>query len=82
MREIATGTSFPGLVAKSLARQFSKEVERACAPFQFAFSKRTSTDCVEHVMRALTDASPTATISLCPVREGHAFGAITLHLVG
>ena len=62
VRGIATGTSFRRLVAKSLARQFSKEVERACAPFQFALSTRAGTDCVGHVIRALTDANPTATV--------------------
>ena len=62
VRGIATGTSFRRLVAKSPARQFSKEVERACAPFQFALSTRAGIDCVGHVMRALTDANPTATV--------------------
>ena len=62
VRGIATGTSFRRLVAKSLARQFSKEAERACVPFQFALSTRARTDCVEHVIRASTDASPTVTV--------------------
>ena len=35
-------------------RKFSKEVERACAPFQFALSTRAGTDCVGHVIRALS----------------------------
>ena len=39
VRGIATGTSFRRLVAKSLARQFSKEVERACAPFVRPFNE-------------------------------------------
>ena len=52
----------PQMVAKSLARQFSKEVERACAPLQFALSTRAGTDCVGPVIRALTDANPTATV--------------------
>ena len=40
VRGIATGTSFRKLVAKVLARWFSKQVEEACAPFQFALSTR------------------------------------------
>ena len=36
MRGIATGTTFRRLVAKTLARQFSKVVEATCSPFQFA----------------------------------------------
>ena len=62
VRGFATGTSFLRLVAKSLARQFSKEVEGACAPFQFALSTKAGTDCVGHVIRALTDANSTTTV--------------------
>ena len=59
---IATGTSFRRLVAKTLARQFMKEVERTCAPFQFALSTRAGVDCVGHAVRAATDADPRATV--------------------
>ena len=62
VRGIATGTSFRRLVAKTLARQFSKQVETTCAPFQFALSTRAGTDCVGHAIRALTDADLTATV--------------------
>ena len=61
-RGIATGTSFRRLIAKTLARQFGKVVESACAPFQFALSTRAGTDCVEHAVRVMTDADPDATI--------------------
>ena len=40
VRGIATGTVFRRLVAKTLARQFGKEVVTACSPFQFALSTR------------------------------------------
>ena len=46
VRGIATGTSFRRLVAKTLAKQFGKTVEAACAPFQFALSTRAGVDCV------------------------------------
>ena len=62
VRGVATGTSFRRLVAKTLARQFSKRVEATCVPFQFALSTRAGTDCVGHAIRALTDADPTATV--------------------
>ena len=39
IRGIATSTSFR-LVAKTMAKQFMKDVEQACAPFQFALSTR------------------------------------------
>ena len=48
VRGIITGTTFRRLVAKTLARQFSRQVEAACAPFQFALSTRAGVDCVGH----------------------------------
>ena len=61
-RGIATGTTFRRLVARTLARQFVREVEKTCAPFQFALSTRAGTDCVEHLIWASTDANPTLTV--------------------
>ena len=37
--------------------------EAACSPFQFALSTRAGTDCVGHVIRALTDANPSLTVT-------------------
>ena len=61
-RGIATGTTFRRLVARTLARQFGPAFEQACAPHQFALSTRAGTDCVGHLVRFLTDSSPTATL--------------------
>ena len=55
VRGIATGTTFRRLVAKTLAKQFSKQVEAACAPFQFALSTRAGVDCVMHAERVMTE---------------------------
>ena len=63
VRGIATGMAFRRLVAKCLARQFGKTVETVCSPFQFALSTRAGTDCVGHVIRALTDANPALTVT-------------------
>ena len=46
-----------------LARQFGKEVEAACSPFQLSLSTRAGTDCVGHVIRALTDANLSLTVT-------------------
>ena len=62
VRGIATGTTFRRLVAKTLARQFSRQVTAACAPFQFALSTRAGVDCVGHVVRATADADGEATL--------------------
>ena len=43
-------------------KQFSSHFEEECAPFQYALSTRAGTDCVGHLLRAATDASPTATV--------------------
>ena len=55
VRGIATGCTFRRLVARSLARQFAKDFEKECAPFQYALSTRAGTDCVGHMLRAATD---------------------------
>ena len=60
---VRTGLAFRRFVAKWSARQFGKEVEAACSPYQFALSTRAGTDCVGHVIRALTDANPSFTVT-------------------
>ena len=62
VRGIATGTVFRRLVAKCLSRQYVKEVEKDCAPYQFAMSTRAGTDCVGHAIRAITDYDPNRTV--------------------
>ena len=62
VRDIATGTVFRRLVAKCLSRQYIAEVEKVCAPFQFAMSTRAGTDCVGHAVRAMTDFNPHTTV--------------------
>ena len=58
VRGIATGTAFRRTVASCLARVVGKEVEAACAPFQYALSTRAGTECVGHMFRAATDLNP------------------------
>ena len=43
IRGIATRTSFRRLVAKTSAKQFMSDVEKACAPYHFALSTRAGT---------------------------------------
>ena len=62
VRGVPTGTAFRRLVAKILARQFSDEVEAACAPLQFALSTRAGTDCVGHAFRVATKLNPNLTV--------------------
>ena len=62
VRGIATSTTFRRLVAKTFAKQLSKQVEVACAPFQFALSTRAGVDCVRHTVRVMTEGNPDATL--------------------
>ena len=62
VRRIATGCSLRRLTARTLAKQFAKEFEKECAPFQYALSTRAGTDCVGHLLRAATEANPRATV--------------------
>ena len=62
VRGIATGTSFRRLVARTLARQFMRDVEKTCAPFQFTLSTRAGTDCVGHAVCGATDLDPRMTV--------------------
>ncbi len=55
VRGIATGTAFRRIVASCLARVVGQEVEKACAPFQYALSTRAGTECVGHIFRAAMD---------------------------
>ena len=71
VRGIATGCSLRRLVARTLAKQFIKVFEAECSPFQYALSTRAGTDCVGHMLRAATDARPTATIRVRPRTQGH-----------
>ena len=62
VRGIATGCSLRRLVARTLAKQFAKDFETECAPFQYALSTRAGTDCVGHMLRAATDSDAAATV--------------------
>ena len=61
VRGIATGCSMRRLTARTLAKQFAKDFESQCAPFQYALSIRAGTDCVD-MLRAATDVTPNATV--------------------
>ena len=62
VRGIAIGTSFRRLVAKTLARQFGRELKEACSPFQFALSTMAGVDCVGHAVRVATEADAEAIV--------------------
>ena len=49
-------------MARTIAQQISSHVERTTAPFQYAMSTRAGTECIAHVLQALTELDPRATI--------------------
>ena len=55
VRGIVVGDTFRRLVAKTLAKQYSKEFADTCAPHQFGVATPGGTDCVTHLLRAKTE---------------------------
>ena len=59
IRGIAAGDTLRRLVAKSMARQFQSVMRRHVEPYNFGISDHSGTDAAIHMLRYLTDASPT-----------------------
>ena len=62
VRGIVAGDILRRIVARTIAQQISSHVERTTAPFQYAMSTRAGTECIAHVLQALTELDPRATI--------------------
>ena len=56
------GDTLRRLVARTMAKQFSKKAEVATAHFQYALSTKAGCECVPHILQALSDRDPEATI--------------------
>ena len=62
VRGIVVGDVMRRLVARTLAQQFGPQADGATHPFQYALSTRAGTECVAHVVQALTSLDKGATI--------------------
>ena len=62
VRGIVVGDIPRRLVAKTMAKQVSKEAEAATAPFHFALSTKAGCDCIAHILQSITDLDPEATV--------------------
>ena len=62
VRGIVVGDVLRRLVGRTVAQQLMPAVERYTAPFQYALKTRAGTECVAHVLQALTEADPNATV--------------------
>ena len=77
VRGIVVGDVFRRVVARTIAKQFSKRGEAATAPFQFALSTRAGCECVTHLIRSATDINDrTTTVSVDGIG---AFDSISLN---
>ena len=63
VRGIVAGDVVRRLVARTMAQQLSKAVERATAPFQYALSTRAGCECIAHVLQGITELDPELTIT-------------------
>ena len=59
---IVAGDAFRRLVVRTLAKQFDKEMEDACAPYQYALSTGAGTECVAHMIRVALQADTENTL--------------------
>ena len=62
VRCIVVGDVFRRVVARTIAQQFAKLGEAATHPFQYALSTRAGTECVTHIVQAMTSEDREATI--------------------
>ena len=62
VRGIVAGDVLRPLVARALAQQVGTEVEEATVPHQYTLSTHAGTECVAHVLQALTAQDAAATV--------------------
>ena len=63
VRGIVTGDVVRRLVARTTAQQSGPAVKVATAPHQYALSTRTECECIAHVLQALCELNPRATVT-------------------
>ena len=62
IRGIVVGDVFRRLVARTIAKQFAEQAEGATHPLQYALSTRAGTECVAHIVQAITSMDENATL--------------------
>ena len=61
-RGLVVGDLLRRLVARTLAQQFSQQLNAACHPHQYALSTRTGAEALVHTLQAKTQADPHLTV--------------------
>ena len=59
IRGIVAGDLLRRLVAQTMAQQLGPQLSVPLPPFQYALTTRAGTECIAHVVQALTDADAT-----------------------
>ena len=62
VRGIVAGDVFRRMVSRTVAQQLGKCFSDACAPFQYALSTRSGTECVHHMLKLITERDAIATV--------------------
>ena len=62
IRGIVAGDVVRRLVARTMSQQLMDTVQQATAPFQCAMATKAGCECISHVLQALTELNPSATI--------------------
>ena len=62
VRGIVAGDVVRRLVARTMSQQLMDAVQQATAPFQYAMATKAGCECISHVLQALTELNPNATI--------------------
>ena len=62
VRAIVVGDVFRRVVARTIAQQYTKKVEEATAPHQYALKTKAGCETVAHILQVLTDLDPDATV--------------------
>ena len=71
IRGIVAGDLVRRLIARTVAQQLAPAIECATAHFQHALSGRAGTECIAHVVQALTNADQSSTLlSIDGIRVG------------
>ena len=62
VRGIVVGDVFRRVVARTIAQKYTKKVEEATAPHQYALETKAGCETVAHILQVITDLDPDATV--------------------
>ena len=63
VRGIVAGGIVRRFVARTISQQLMEDVQKATAPFQYAFATRAGFECIAHALQGITELNPRATVT-------------------